>query len=82
MSRVKEFGVCPICGKSDDLSLSPRSWFYEILHQDRKGSCVCIRCKNCCLDLYQYTYKWSECNTWNYDIVVGELKKKWAKLKQ
>lgn len=82
MDRINEFKPCPLCGKTDRLELSKREWFYESLHKDGIGSCVRLSCERCHLDLYQHTYKWSDFNTWNYDIVVGELKKKWNSIKR
>ena len=80
-SRVNEFGVCPICGQSDKLSLLAPDAFYRILHKHpMHGSVVSIECFRCGLTLSEYTSSWSKLKTNNYHIVVGELKKKWAKL--
>ena len=77
MKRVSEFTECPLCGSTYNLWLTPKRDYY-FLKNKYGASMVSIRCWNCDLELHVYGHL-SKSN--NYDILVGELKKKWAKLK-
>lgn len=77
MSRVNEFGTCPLCRKSDRLELTDKQLYYHV--KNKYGSAMVeIRCWNCDLAMYAHPHI---AGTNNYEILVGELKKKWAKLK-
>lgn len=85
MDRINEFKPCPLCGKTDRLELTPRGTFYSVWHKNDKGSTISVRCYRCGLELHEYTYESTFFNTLhtnNYDIVVGELKKKWNNIKR
>lgn len=77
MKRVSEFTECPICGSTNYLYLTAKRDYY-FLKQKYGGAMVMIRCWHCDLDMQMFE---SKANSNNYDIMVGELKKKWAKLK-
>lgn len=79
MSRINEFGVCPICGQSDRLDITDVKTFNEVFEECGHNSIVTISCYRCDLRLSAHTRDY---NTWNYQIMIGELKKKWLKLKQ
>ena len=77
MKRVSEFTECPICGSTYRLSLTPKRDYY-FLKNKYGHAVVSIRCWGCDLELDAFSHKGKSDN---YDIMVGELKKKWAKLK-
>ena len=76
MKRVNEFTECPLCGSTYNLWLTPKRDYY-FLKNKYGGALVMIRCVKCNLELQMFSHH----GTSNYDIMVGELKKKWAKLK-
>ena len=77
MKRVTEFTECPLCGKTHFLWLTPKRDYYFLKHK-YGNALVMIRCWECDLELKIFS---SNSKSDNYDIMVGELKKKWAKLK-
>lgn len=86
MDRVKEFKPCPLCGRVDALRITPRGHFYKYWDlPPTRSSLVTIRCERCSLELHEHTIESThfEClHTNNYDIVVGELKKRWNSIKR
>lgn len=77
-NRIDEFMPCPICGKSDRLCLTQKEHYYSLL-QKYGNALVSVRCWWCDLEMHVYSHL-SPSN--NYEILVGELKKRWAKFKR
>ncbi len=77
MSRINEFKPCPICGRSDALDMVDGKIFHRAMQMFNHRGVVWIECTRCELQLMQSVRKDT---SWNYDILVGELKKKWEKL--
>lgn len=51
---LKKCGLgCPICGRADSLTVTPKS-FYDELVTKNGNSMVIIECHNCNLELNQY----------------------------
>ena len=86
MDRVKEFKPCPLCGQTDMLRMTPRNHFYEFWNMPpTRSSLVTMRCERCSLELHEHTIENAyidRLHTNNYDIVVGELKKRWNSIKR
>ena len=78
MDRVNEFKPCPLCGQTDKLELMPQDRYMRVKGMcGGKHSLVTIECTRCCLELRVHTTRETSNN---YHILVGELKKKWARL--
>ncbi len=80
MDRISEFNPCPICGKTDRLWLSDRNMFFRVLKNAGTGSTmVSIGCNRCDIEVHYHT---RHSGTHNYDIAVGEVKRKWNSIKR
>lgn len=77
-SRISEFGTCPLCGKSSEIYLTPKQNYYLLKHK-YGNAMVSVRCRECDLELDIFT---TRAKSDNYDIMVGELKNKWERLKR
>ena len=77
-NRKNEFVPCPICGQTDRLSLTQKGFYYNLMH-NYKSAMITIRCWRCDLTMAVYS---SQSDSNNYEILVGDLKKRWAKFKR
>lgn len=78
MNRINEFKPCPICGKTDRLTLTQKNDYYSLMHKYGK-TLVTVRCWRCDLEMHVYSHL-SVSN--NYEILVGKLKEKWNGIKR
>lgn len=78
MSRINEFKSCPICGKSDRLTLTQKGFYYRLMHE-YKSATINVRCWDCDIAVAVYSHN-TETN--NYEILVGKLKEKWNGIKR
>lgn len=79
-NRVNEFDACPMCGKKDELKLLDHDIYWKIMSRygtKTPTSLVDITCRRCNLQLTEYTM---DNPSTNYDILVGDLKKRWNRM--
>lgn len=70
---VKDALPCPICGKSDALSMSSAKRWNKLI-KENDGACLVIDCKRCGLEMREYDHI---INSKKYADVKKALLKKW-----
>lgn len=66
---------CPVCGKTDELTITHKSSFQE-LYCENGAATISIICERCALYLYEHRYAGSK-----YAVKVRKLIKKWNERK-
>lgn len=64
-----KFDPCPFCGKTDFDVMTKKT--FKQLTKKHGSACVCIRCTNCDLDMYEHT------DGVTYEEKLDLLKEKW-----
>lgn len=77
-NRIDEFQPCPLCGQTDRLSITEKGFYYKLMH-NYGFAMVNIKCWRCDLNMAMYS---QFANSNNYEILVGELKRRWAEFKR
>lgn len=73
LTHEAEIKPCPLCGLSDDLEICDRD-FYNRLLEEHGSARMSIRCPNC--DLEAYAYSFNEGVT-DYDELLWRLIERW-----
>lgn len=64
-----KFNPCPFCGETN-FNITPKKQFKKLLNK-HGSACICVRCQNCELDMYEHT------DGVTYEEKVDRLTDKW-----
>lgn len=69
------YNPCPLCGKSDRISVTSKEDYYELLALNGLA-CISMRCRNCHIEMFEHT---SSIRV--YEKKVEKLYSKWNRLR-